>query len=75
MPSKIGVLNEKRCNKRQVDKEEVRDMVNEARIKDLHDSLENEKLFKNIDSPPRKGGKKRSRKQRKQRRRKTRRSV
>jgi hypothetical protein len=63
-------------NKRQADKEEARDMVNEARIKNLHDSLEAEKLLKNIQSPPpRKGGKKRSRKQRKQRRRKTRRSV
>lgn len=63
-------------NKRQADKEEARDMVNESRVKNLHDSLEAEKLFKNIQSPPpRKGGKKRSRKQRKQRRRKTRRSV
>lgn len=63
-------------NKRQVDKEEARDMVNESRVKNLHDSLEADKLFKNIQSPPpRKGGKKRSRKQRKQRRRKTRRSV
>ena len=48
---------------RQVNKEEARDMVTEARIQNVQDSLR-----KN-------GGKKRSRKQRKQRRRKTRRSV
>lgn len=64
---------------RQVNKEEARDMVNEARNNNLRDSLEAEKLVAQLPptptGPTRKGGKKRSRKQRKQRRRKTRRSV
>lgn len=54
---------------RQVDKEEARDMVNEARIKDLHNYTQAMLVKAQLQPTPigstRKGGKKRSRKQRK----------
>ena len=78
-------------NKMQKNKEEVDNLIFEARVENLHDNSDRIKNLHNyteamkieaqLPSPPtgstlrRKGGKKRSRKQRKQRRRKTRRSV